>query len=86
MGVSTAPTTEVELHGFLSYLIKCSNVERRTYKMFGYRGKQVRENIHAFDVARFIDAFSKNPRCGEVYTKSLNDIFTEIYQAAVATH
>jgi CDP-paratose 2-epimerase len=119
-------------------------VEGCTYKVFGYRGKQVRDNIHSFDVACFVDAFFKNPRCGEVYnigggrqnsisiveaferitalsgkkmsseyvdknregdhicyvsdlskmrshypgwdiTKSLDDIFTEIYQAAVAT-
>jgi CDP-paratose 2-epimerase len=56
----------VELHGFLNYLIKC-NVEGRTYKVFGYLGKQVRDNIHAFDVARFIAAFFENPRSGEVY-------------------
>ena len=40
---------------------------RRTYKIFGYKGKQVRDNIHAFDVARFIHAFYEKPRCGEVY-------------------
>jgi CDP-paratose 2-epimerase len=56
----------VELHGFLSYLIKC-NVEGRTYKVFGYQGKQVRDNIHSLDVARFIHAFVENPRSGEVY-------------------
>ena len=56
----------VELHGFLSYLVKC-NVEGRTYRIFGYKGKQVRDNIHAFDVARFIHAFIEQPRSGEVY-------------------
>ena len=56
----------VELHGFLSYLIKC-NIERREYRIFGYKGKQVRDNIHAWDVATFIDAFAANPRTGEVY-------------------
>ena len=56
----------VELHGFLSYLIKC-NVERREYRIFGYKGKQVRDNIHAFDVATFIDAFAAAPRVAEVY-------------------
>ena len=40
----------VELHGFLSYLIRC-NLEGRTYRIFGYKGKQVRDNIHAADVA-----------------------------------
>jgi CDP-paratose 2-epimerase len=56
----------VELHGFLNYLIK-TNVEGRRYKVYGYKGKQVRDNIHSLDVARFIHAFSESPRCGEVY-------------------
>jgi CDP-paratose 2-epimerase len=56
----------VELHGFLSYLVKC-NLEGRLYKVFGYKGKQVRDNIHSHDVARFIEAFGNAPRCGEVY-------------------
>jgi CDP-paratose 2-epimerase len=66
-GCLTGPNhSGVELHGFLSYLIKC-NVEGRVYKVFGYKGKQVRDNIHSFDVARFIHAFFEQPRCGEVY-------------------
>ena len=66
-GCLTGPNhSGVELHGFLSYLVKC-NLEGRTYKVFGYKGKQVRDNIHSHDVARFIEAFWKNPRCGEVY-------------------
>ena len=56
----------VELHGFLSYLIKC-NVEGREYKVFGYKGKQVRDNIHSEDVARFMFEFYKSPRVAEVY-------------------
>jgi CDP-paratose 2-epimerase len=56
----------VELHGFLSYLVKC-NLEGRRYRVYGYKGKQVRDNIHSLDVARFIYAFIQNPRCGEVY-------------------
>jgi CDP-paratose 2-epimerase len=56
----------VELHGFLSYLVKC-NIEGREYRVFGYKGKQVRDNLHAEDVARFIHAFWENPRSGEVY-------------------
>jgi CDP-paratose 2-epimerase len=56
----------VELHGFLSYLVKV-NLEERVYRIFGYKGKQVRDNIHSLDVARFIAAFAANPRCGEVY-------------------
>ena len=56
----------VELHGFLSYLVKC-NLEGKKYSIFGYKGKQVRDNIHSLDVARFIHAFIENPRSGEVY-------------------
>ena len=66
-GCLTGPNhSGVELHGFLSYLIKC-NVEGRTYKVFGYKGKQVRDNIHSLDVARFIQLFYEKPRSGEVY-------------------
>jgi CDP-paratose 2-epimerase len=66
-GCLTGPNhSGVELHGFLSYLIKC-NVKGRLYKVFGYKGKQVRDNIHSLDVARFIHAFIEQPRSGEVY-------------------
>jgi len=66
-GCLTGPNhSGVELHGFLSYLVKC-NLEEREYTVFGYKGKQVRDNIHAADVAAFIEAFSAAPRCGEVY-------------------
>jgi CDP-paratose 2-epimerase len=66
-GCLTGPNhSGVELHGFLSYLIKC-NLEGRTYKVFGYKGKQVRDNIHAQDVTRFIAAFCDKPRVAEVY-------------------
>lgn len=56
----------VELHGFLSYLVKC-NAEEREYTVFGYKGKQVRDNIHSEDVARFIFLFAQKPRVAEVY-------------------
>ena len=56
----------VELHGFLNYLVKC-NVENKKYRIFGYKGKQVRDNIHSSDVIQFIDLFIKNPRSAEVY-------------------
>jgi CDP-paratose 2-epimerase len=56
----------VELHGFLSYLVRC-NVEGAEYRIFGYKGKQVRDNIHSEDVATCIHAFWQNPRIGEVY-------------------
>jgi CDP-paratose 2-epimerase len=66
-GCLTGPNhSGVELHGFLSYLVKC-NVEGQLYKVYGYKGKQVRDNIHSSDVARFIHAFYENPRSGEVY-------------------
>ena len=66
-GCLTGPNhSGVELHGFLSYLIKC-NLEGKLYRIYGYQGKQVRDNIHSLDVARFIHAFWQNPRCGEVY-------------------
>lgn len=66
-GCLTGPNhTGVELHGFLSYLVKC-NLEGREYKLFGYKGKQVRDNIHSLDVAKFMFEFYSAPRCGEVY-------------------
>jgi CDP-paratose 2-epimerase len=66
-GCLTGPNhSGVELHGFLSYLVKC-NLEGKEYRIFGYQGKQVRDNIHAEDVARFTHAFIEAPRVGEVY-------------------
>lgn len=66
-GCLTGPNhSGVELHGFLSYLVKC-NLEGREYRIYGYKGKQVRDNIHSLDVARFMAAFVESPRCGEVY-------------------
>ncbi len=66
-GCLTGPNhSGVELHGFLSYLIKC-NLEKRVYRIFGYKGKQVRDNIHSFDVAQFIQAFIDRPGCADVY-------------------
>jgi CDP-paratose 2-epimerase len=66
-GCLTGPNhSGVELHGFLSYLIKV-NVSGGLYRIYGYKGKQVRDNIHSADVARFMEAFYHHPRCGEVY-------------------
>ena len=66
-GCLTGPNhSGVELHGFLSYLVKC-NVEGREYKVYGYKGKQVRDNIHSEDVASFMYEFWKSPRVAEVY-------------------
>jgi CDP-paratose 2-epimerase len=66
-GCLTGPNhSGVELHGFLSYLVKC-NLEGKEYTIFGYKGKQVRDNIHSYDVSRFIEEFIKAPRIAEVY-------------------
>lgn len=66
-GCLTGPNhSGVELHGFLSYLIKC-NLVGCTYHVYGYKGKQVRDNIHSFDVVQFMKLFIENPRYGEVY-------------------
>jgi len=56
----------VELHGFLNYLIKCSKFDI-PYTIFGYKGKQVRDNIHSSDVIQFMELFIKNPKIGAVY-------------------
>ena len=55
-----------ELHGFLSYLVKCAATGRK-YKIFGYKGKQVRDNIHSFDLVNAFYHYFQNPRSGEVY-------------------
>ena len=66
-GCLTGPNhAGVELHGFLNYLIKV-NVQEQIYKIFGYKGKQVRDNIHSFDVARAIDCYIRKPKPGAVY-------------------
>ena len=56
----------VELHGFLSYLVKVT-MSGGKYSVYGYKGKQVRDNIHSHDVVMGIEAFAANPRAGEVY-------------------
>ncbi len=56
----------VELHGFLNYLVLCG-IEGKTYNIFGYKGKQVRDQIHSSDVLQACELFRKNPRPGEVY-------------------
>ncbi|MUG96758.1 NAD-dependent epimerase/dehydratase family protein [Scytonema sp. UIC 10036] len=66
-GCLTGPShSGVELHGFLSYLVKVA-VSGGTYKVFGYKGKQVRDNIHSYDVIQAFEAFRRNPKPGEVY-------------------
>jgi CDP-paratose 2-epimerase len=66
-GCLTGPShSGVELHGFLSYLLKVA-LSGKPYTVFGYKGKQVRDNIHSFDVVRAFEEFARNPRPGEVY-------------------
>lgn len=66
-GCLTGPShSGVELHGFLSYLVK-QIVSGGHYTIFGYKGKQVRDQIHSFDVIRAFEEFIKAPRAGEVY-------------------
>src|SRR5262245_2050505 len=66
-GCLTGPShSGVELHGFLSYLVK-QTLSGGAYSVFGYKGKQVRDNIHSADVVAAIEAFAANPRPGEVY-------------------
>ncbi len=66
-GCLTGPAhAGAELHGFLSYLMKCC-VSGRTYRVFGYKGKQVRDNIHAFDLVAAFAAFIEAPRVAEIY-------------------
>lgn len=66
-GCLTGPNhAGVELHGFLSYLVK-TQLLGLTYRVFGYKGKQVRDNIHSSDVARAIEEIYQDPRYGEVY-------------------
>ena len=66
-GCLTGPDhSGVELHGFLAYIIKCIK-NNLPYKVFGYKGKQVRDNIHAYDLITMFDHFIENPTQGEVY-------------------
>ena len=66
-GTLTGPAhSATELHGFLAYVMRC-NMERRTYKIFGYKGKMVRDAIHSHDVVAAFEAFFRNPRSAAVY-------------------
>lgn len=66
-GCLTGPLHKgVELHGFLAYLAKCIAIER-PYTIYGYKAKQVRDNIHSFDLVNAFWHFYQNPRSGEVY-------------------
>lgn len=66
-GCLTGPGhSSAELHGFLAYLVRCL-VFGRPYTVYGYKGKQVRDNIHSFDLVNAFWNFFQNPRSGEVY-------------------
>lgn len=66
-GCLTGPNhSGTQLHGFLAYLMKCA-ITGEHYTVFGYKGKQVRDNIHSFDLVNMFWHFYQNPRCGEVY-------------------
>src|SRR4029079_5201045 len=66
-GTLTGPAhSATELHGFLGYVMRC-NMERRLYKIFGYKGKQVRDAIHSHDVVAAFEAFFRAPRAAAVY-------------------
>ncbi|MGA0559321.1 NAD-dependent epimerase/dehydratase family protein [Larkinella sp. VNQ87] len=66
-GCLTGPNhSGAQLHGFLSYLMKCA-ITGNHYTIFGYKGKQVRDNIHSHDLVNMFWHFYQNPRAGEVY-------------------
>ncbi len=66
-GCLTGPNhSGTKLHGFLAYLMKCTALGE-PYTVFGYQGKQVRDNIHSADLVSAFDHFFRTPRCGEVY-------------------
>lgn len=66
-GCLTGPShSGAKLHGFLAYLMKCT-LASEPYTIFGYKGKQVRDNIHSNDLVNAFYHFYQNPRCGEVY-------------------
>lgn len=64
--ITGAAHAGTELHGFLAYMARCKKLNR-PYKVFGYKGKQVRDQIHAHDLVRAIDCFVRNPKPGSVY-------------------
>lgn len=66
-GCLTGPNhSGTQLHGFLAYLMKCA-ITGNHYTIFGYKGKQVRDNIHSYDLVNMFWHFYQNPRVGEVY-------------------
>ena len=68
-GCITGPNhAGAELHGFLNYIVK-ANITKKKYTIFGYKGKQVRDNIHSYDLVNCFWEFMKKPKKGEIYNK-----------------
>ena len=66
-GCLTGPShSGAQLHGFLSYLLRCC-ITGKTYFIYGYKGKQVRDNIHSYDFINALDHYYQRPKFGEVY-------------------
>ena len=86
-GCLTGPShAGTELHGFLSYLIKCM-VHRKPYTVFGYKAKQVRDNIHSDDLIEMFWEYHQNPRPGEVYNAGGGrENSTSILEAIIKTN
>ncbi len=85
-GTLTGPAhSATELHGFLGYVMRC-NMERRLYKIFGYKGKMVRDAIHSHDVVSAFEEFFKAPRPAAVYNlgggRHSNTSHLEVFQLA----
>ncbi len=85
-GTLTGPGhSAAELHGFLAYVMRCA-MERRTYRIFGYKGKMVRDAIHSHDVVSAFEAFFRAPRSAEVYNlgggRHANTSHLEVFELA----
>ena len=77
-GCITGPAhAGTKLHGFLSYLVK-SSIENKKYSILGYKGKQVRDNIHSLDLINSFWEFFKKPKKGEIY--NIGEVVNQIVQ------
>lgn len=83
-GCITGPNhAGVKQQGFLSYLVKCA-VNNNPYTIFGHKGKQVRDNIHSYDLVNMFHYFYNHPKCGEVYNAGGGRISNCSVQEAIA--
>lgn len=83
-GCLTGPAhSGTELHGFLSYIVRCA-ITGQTYRVFGYKGKQVRDNIHSYDLVNAFDHFYQRPSPGAVYNIGGSRFSNVSLQEAVA--